>query len=281
MVSLQSPLDFLFSHLRPLVLCVLRAVLGLNQPPCGKLQGSAGVPLFDIACSLILLSSSNFESHRVSVPHPPELSESQRALSFLDAHIAISRFNHPKRLLDLLHPDPSHSVSTPLSQQGLTTQAVVQKLLAFFLSILFTSVFLSLLMMEKTSQSHTLVVWRLVIFSLVLSPVCFFLYHTQKIHLFFCFSVFLTLLHVLILLSLDYFNICFRTSLKVSPLSLVTKKRACWDLPFSSASENSLSFCLCDSSWCPLVSKFLVFAFMTLQNPASVSNWTLTFPAFL
>lgn len=36
--------------------------------------------------------------------------------------------------------------------------------------------------------------------------------------------MFLTLLHVLILLSLDYFNICFHTSLKVYPLSLDTVK---------------------------------------------------------
>lgn len=104
-----------FSLLPPQTLCNLFSVfwgrcwasIGLF---CGKLQGSA--PLFDIAHSLILLSSSNFKSHVVSVPHPPELCESQRALSFLDAHVAKSRFNHPKWLLDLLHSDLSHYLYT-------------------------------------------------------------------------------------------------------------------------------------------------------------------------
>lgn len=44
-------------------------------------------------------------------------------VSFLDDNIAVSRFNYLKQLLDILHPDLSHTVSATLSQQMLTAQA--------------------------------------------------------------------------------------------------------------------------------------------------------------
>lgn len=64
---------------------------------------------------------------------------------FLDDHIAISKFSDLKQLLDLMHSDLSHTISTALSQQMLPAQGgiVLKSCLSFPLNSLHFGLFIT------------------------------------------------------------------------------------------------------------------------------------------
>lgn len=136
--------------------------------------------------------------------------------------------------------------------------------------------------MKKSSQSRTLVIWRLAIFSLVFSLTCFFLYQIQKIHLFFSFSTPEPLVHVLVLLSLDYCNIFCLSYLLESQLPFSGQrnghaKKAPFPLP---CRTHCLSVCIAPSVPfglevpCPCMHDLIQ---PSLYSPADVSNPVFTF----
>lgn len=131
LVPPQTPFILFHSlfHLKP---SVLWAMLCLNQLLYGRWQGFPGAPFLH---STYPHSAFFFQLWGTrSVPSVSALSPWVVCLSncfvldvcFLDNHVATARFNYLKQLLqfllDILHSDLSHAVSTTLSQQMLTAQ---------------------------------------------------------------------------------------------------------------------------------------------------------------